>query len=77
VSRKKRHYNLVIFGRDVAESGNSLLSNGNLLFHLSQLTSGVWGNINPRKLGLFSYAVYWKRTLLWLAISSTLINQFY
>ena len=32
----------------------------------------------PQKLSLFSYAVYrvWKTTLLWLAISSTFINQF-
>jgi len=55
-----------------------MLSNGDLLSHLMSLHY-TWGNMNhARKLCLFSHAVYRvsKTALLWLAVSSTLINQF-
>ena len=71
------HYNLnaywrilVIFGRDVASEWWFVISV--LLTNVSALPVETWNH----KLGSFQLCCIPKKTLLWLAISSTFINQF-
>ena len=69
---------LVILGRDVAE--RVCYQNGDLLSHLSQLMLLHYlgkHEHEPQKLSFQSCCIpVSKTTLLWLAISSTFINQF-